>query len=299
MCQQCGNNICGGCQPIIPSGVNGVDGINAFNFTTASFTMPAVNSNVSVSVKATNPFKNSWFAIGQIVFIQTAGYFQVVSLTGSNQVTLENLGYSDANFTPAAPATTIASNVKVSPAGLQGQAGANGGAGTPGTARIAYSLADVLSGTGGTSTPKVFITQPVNAVDMPQTQGSSLVLTFNIRNEFNATIFTTLQYIGVTFGGVQCINGGYLSSSVIMSKAQFFEAQVKIEVIRGINSTVGYSRVSFIGADPNGVPLTYIESNPLSGLNFGVLNNFEIRGKQVFENGFRFSTLTVDKITAQ
>ena len=70
MCQQCGNNTCGGCQPIIPSGLNGVDGINAFNFTTASFAMPAVNSNVPVNVKAINPFKveiralrkrNKWF----------------------------------------------------------------------------------------------------------------------------------------------------------------------------------------------------------------------------------------------
>jgi hypothetical protein len=299
MCQQCGNNICGGCQPIIPSGLNGVDGINAFNFTTASFTMPAVSSNVVVNVKATNPFKNSWFAVGQVVFIETAGYFQVVSIAGSNQVTLENLGYSDANFTPAAPATTIASNVKVSPAGLIGATGASGGTGASGTTRVAYSLADVLSGLGGTSTPKIFITQPVNAVDMPQTQGSSLVLTFNIRNEINGTYLSTLQYIGVDFGGVPCINGSYLTNNILVSKAQFFEAQVKIEVIRGVNSTVGYSRVSFIGADPNGVTLTYNESNPLTGLNFGVLNNFEIRGKQVFENGFRFSTLTVDKITAQ
>ena len=59
MCQQCGNNICGGCQqPIIPSGVNGVDGINAFNFNTGSFPLPAVNSEVSLNVKAINPFKN-------------------------------------------------------------------------------------------------------------------------------------------------------------------------------------------------------------------------------------------------
>jgi hypothetical protein len=192
-------------------------------------------------------------------------------------------------YVKAAGVYTIALNIE----------GATGSQGGPGFARVAYSLADVLSGLGGTSTPKIFITQPVNAVDMPQTQGSSLVLTFNIRNEFNGTFLSTLQYIGVDFGGVSCINGSYLSSAIIISKVLFFEAQVKIEVIRGVNSTVGYSRVSFIGADPNGVTLTYTESNPLTGLNFGVLNNFEIRGKQVFENGFRFSTLTVDKIIAQ
>jgi hypothetical protein len=177
--------------------------------------------------------------------------------------------------------------------------GGTGAQGSPGFTRVAYNLPDILSGSGGTSTPKVFITKPVNAVDMPQTQGSSLVLTFNIRNEFDATFLSTLQYIGVYFGGVPCINGSYLINNILISKVRFFEAQVKIEVIRGIDSTVGYSRVSFIGVDPNGVTLTYTESNPLTGLNFGLLNSFEIRGKQVFENGFRFSTLTVDKIIAQ
>jgi len=297
MCQQCGNNTCGGCQPIIPSGLNGVDGINAFNFTTASFTMPAVNSNVTVNVKATNPFKNSWFAVDQVVFIETAGYFQVVSIAGSNQVTLENLGYSDANFTPAAPATTIASNVKVSPAGLQGAAGASGSAGANGTTRVAYSLDDILSGAGGVSTSKTFITQTILAADMPQTEGSSLVLTFNVRTE-NAD-FTAFRNVGVTFGGQNCILGtGSPANRVPISGAQFFESQVKVEVIRGSNATVGYARASLCEIDFGNGPICHNESNPLSGLNFGIQNDFVIFGRQNQDDTFRFSLLTVDKITA-
>jgi hypothetical protein len=297
MCQQCGNNTCGGCQPIIPSGLNGVDGINAFNFTTASFTMPAVNSNVTVNVKATNPFKNSWFAVGQVVFIETAGYFQVVSITGSNQVTLKNLGYSDANFTPAAPATTIASNVKVSPAGLQGAAGSSGGAGANGTTRVAYSLDDILSGSGGVVSSKTFITQTILAADMPQTEGSSLVLTFNVRTE-NAD-FTEFRNVGVTFGGQVCILGtGSPANRVPISGAQFFESQVKVEVIRGSNATVGYARASLCEIDFGSGPICYNESNPLSGLNFGITNDFVIFGRQNQDDTFTFSLLTVDKITA-
>jgi hypothetical protein len=296
MCQTCGNNICGGCQqPIIPTGINGVDGINAFNFTTASFTMPAVGSNVPVTVKSINPFKNSWFAIGQIVFIETAGYFQVVSTSGSNQVNLKNLGYTNANFTPAPDGTTIAPNAKVSPAGLQGQTGGSGGAGVNGVARVAYSLADIMSGTGGAS--KTFITQPVNAVDMPQTEGSSLVLTFNLRTQFlNIYSYFDSRNIGIKFGTVACISGTGL---VVMDAPGGFVSQVKVEIIRASVATEAYARVSFYGVSSNNYAVCYNDSHYLTGLNFNQLNNFEIYGKQVENNAFKFSILTVDKIIAQ
>ena len=305
MCQQCGNNICGGCQPIIPSGVNGVDGINAFNFTTASFTMPAVSSNVVVNVKATNPFKNSWFAVGQIVFIETAGYFKVVSLTGSNQVTLKNLGYSDANFTPAAPSTTIASNVKVSPAGLIGASGASGGAGTNGTTRVAYLSGPILSGST-TPNPKTFITQTVNLVDMPTTEGSGLLLTFSVKVLTQAVALLDRQ-IGVRFGGQECIKGinlGFGFGFKIpliqnVSNAIPSDIQIKIEIIRGNNATVAYSRVSVYGIFWKGSYECYNEANSLTGLDFGTGNDFVIHGTQALLDTFEFKTLTVDKIIAQ
>ena len=299
MCQQCGNNICGGCQqPIIPSGVNGVDGINAFNFNTGSFPLPAVNSEFSLNVKAINPFKNSWFAVGQIVFIETAGYFQVVSITGTNQVRLKNLGYSDTNFTPPAQGTEIPVNSKISPAGLIGATGATGGDGTPGTARIAYSLADILSGSGGTGASKTFITQPVLAVDMPQTEGSSLLLTFNARTRNTNSFFLT-RNIGITFGGQPCVIGtASLANRVAISDSNDFETQIKVEIIRASISTQAYARVSYYGISSN-FSNCYNESNLLSGLNFDIQNDFVIFGRQNLADTFVFSLLTVDKITAQ
>jgi hypothetical protein len=299
MCQQCGNNICGGCQqPIIPSGINGVDGINAFNFTTGGFPLPAVNSEVSLNVKAINPFKNSWFAVGQIVFIETAGYFQVVSITGTNQVRLKNLGYSDTNFTPPAQGAEIPFNSKISPAGLIGATGATGGAGTPGTTRIAYSLPDILSGSGGTGASKTFITQPILAIDMPQTEGSSLLLTFNVRTENTNSFFLT-RNIGITFGGQSCVIGtASLANRVAISDSSGFETQIKVEIIRASISTQAYARVSYYGISSN-FSNCYNESNLLSGLNFGIQNDFVIFGRQNLADTFRFSLLTVDKITAQ
>jgi len=292
MCQQCGNNTCGGCQPIIPSGLNGVDGINAFNFTTASFSMPAVNSNVTVNVKATNPFKNSWFAVGQVVFIETAGYFQVVSIAGSNQVTLENLGYSDANFTPAAPATTIASNVKVSPAGLKGSTGASGSAGASGTTRVAYSLAPIDSGSGS---PKTFITESIASGDMPVTEGSSLLLTFNVYKTVPTDIL--LNMIGVRFGGQECLQG--FANNMIVISGGILKTQFKIEIIRNDAIDEAYVRVQINGIDAGGSPSPWIEANFISGLDFTTANSFVIHGIQNNSNTFTFDVLTVDKITAQ
>lgn len=301
MCQQCGNNICGGCQqPIIPSGVNGVDGINAFNFNTGSFPLPAVNSEVSLNVKAINPFKNSWFAVGQIVFIETAGYFQVVSITGTNQVRLKNLGYSDTNFTPPAEGAEIPFNSKISPAGLQGAGGGTGTAGANGTTRIAYLLDPIYSGVGAS---KTFITQSILAADMPLVEGSSLVLTFNVKADKKAAS-TVLRSLAFRFGGQECINGsnlgfGFTNKVNLSPNKMTFDAQIKLEIIRNSVSSEAYSRFSLYGTDNGFGPYCYNESKLLTGLNFGNPNSFVIYGTQDQSDTFIFSTLTVDKIIAQ
>ena len=178
---------------------------------------------------------------------------------------------------------------------ITGQTGAQGG---PGFTRVAYNLPDILSGSGGTgSSSSTFITQPIDVADMPQTEGSSLVLTFNVQTE-NAN-FTSLRNIGVKFGGIACIGTGTSANRLSISGALGFETQVKVEIIRANDPSQAYARVSFNGIDTYGAGTCYNESNLLSGLNFGILNSFEIFGKQNQADTFRFSALTVDKITAQ
>ena len=100
-----------------------------------------------------------------------------------------------------------------------------------------------------------------------------MFLTFNVRTE-NAN-FTDFRNIGVTFGGQYCILGtGSPANRVPISGAQFFESQVKVEVIRGSNSTVGYARVSLCEIDFGNGPACYHETNLLTGLDFDILNNF-------------------------
>jgi hypothetical protein len=92
-------------------GTNGTDGVSSFTTTTASFTMPAVSSTVSVSVGST-----AWLSNGQAVYVETAGYFTVSSITDATTVVLNNLGYTG----NASPTTLIVVGRQVSASGLRG-----------------------------------------------------------------------------------------------------------------------------------------------------------------------------------
>jgi hypothetical protein len=96
------------------NGTNGTDGIDAFSITTAAFTMPAVNATVNVAVA-----QSTWASVGQYVFIESAGTFQVTAVPNSTHVTLKNLGYPD----NVAPTTLVPSAGKVSPGGRKGTDG--------------------------------------------------------------------------------------------------------------------------------------------------------------------------------
>lgn len=102
------------------NGTDGADGINAFTTTTSSFVMPAEGATVVVNVA-----NSAWIAIGQILYVQTAGWMRATALPSSTQATLrneENTG-TTAYVENAAPGAVIASGVKVCPGGLQGPSG--------------------------------------------------------------------------------------------------------------------------------------------------------------------------------
>jgi len=147
-CNNCTGTCSGACgQPKLPTGVKGADGKNSYTFLAANFTMPAVGSNVTITVQNTGQFTNKWAGVGSIIFIETAGYFEVVSLTGTNQITIENLGYPS----NAAPTTNILTGVLVQTSGIRGEAG-TGTAGVDGTSVLYWlgndDFADSISGTG-------------------------------------------------------------------------------------------------------------------------------------------------------
>src|SRR5688572_6669610 len=67
------------------AGVDGDDGVNAYTTVTSAFVMPAEGGTVSASVGNT-----SWMVVGQILYINTAGYMQVSAVTNAVTVVLAN-----------------------------------------------------------------------------------------------------------------------------------------------------------------------------------------------------------------
>lgn len=92
------------------TGAAGTNGSNAFTFTSANFIVPAINANVTVSVGY-----SGWMTIGQNVFVEGAGNFEVISFPGTTSVVLKYLDYTGNTHATE----TINSGAQVSPSGTQ------------------------------------------------------------------------------------------------------------------------------------------------------------------------------------
>lgn len=71
-------------------GANGVNGLNAYTTVTSSFTQPDIGSGalaVTVPVGTT-----AWMTAGQIIYIQTGGYYVVSSIVDATDVAVVSLG---------------------------------------------------------------------------------------------------------------------------------------------------------------------------------------------------------------
>jgi hypothetical protein len=134
-CDDCGGLECG-------VGPAGIDGLNSFTLTTATFVMPNVLSDVTINVSAISQMSPQFAGVGQPIWIETAGAFLVVSRTSSTMTVTNSGGANN-----AAPAVTIAMGVRVSPSGLAG-AGTNG---LDGTAGIVIVQSDYNIGAAVTS----------------------------------------------------------------------------------------------------------------------------------------------------
>lgn len=98
---------------ITPAGRRGQDGNNTYTNTSSNFVVPAINSSVTVNVVYT-----SWVLVGQVIFVEGAGYYRVDSKT-STSLTISNLGY-DFN---ASQGSTIVQPKTVASSGVRGENG--------------------------------------------------------------------------------------------------------------------------------------------------------------------------------
>jgi hypothetical protein len=114
-----GCNDCGGVE--LPDGPAGIDGKNSFTVTTGAFNVPAIGADRTINVSALGQATGTWAVAGQTIFIEGAGYYEVVSSTHTT-ITATNLGTTG----NAAPSALIALGKGVSPAGAPGVDGVDG-----------------------------------------------------------------------------------------------------------------------------------------------------------------------------
>lgn len=121
-------------------GTNGTDGTDSTSLLTTSFTQPASGSNVSIVIPS------KWMGVGQVIFGETGGYYQVISKADTTHAVIKNLGYTG----NASPGATISAGARFSPGGIKGTDGSGAGSafliannlseGTPNTMRSNLGL---------------------------------------------------------------------------------------------------------------------------------------------------------------
>lgn len=100
-------------------GARGPTGYNAtYSYVNTSFVQPAVNSNVVLDISDT-----SWISIGQNLYIEGGGYYEVVAIDSITSVTVKNLDIENTSN-----GSTIIGNggQRISPSGRRGQTGITG-----------------------------------------------------------------------------------------------------------------------------------------------------------------------------
>lgn len=135
-------------------GVDGADGINSFTDLTASFIQPAVNANVTIDVT-----DGSFLGLGQFIWIEQGGTYEVITINSALSITVENLGYTG----NAPPTTVIPATAKVSPSGIKGVDGSVAGGDLLSTNNLndvasfvtSRSNLGLVKGTAHTNTPQV------------------------------------------------------------------------------------------------------------------------------------------------
>lgn len=136
----------------VDEAIDGVSGINAFTTTTASFLVPAVNSNVTVAVA-----ESRWMVVGQILFTEF-GSFRVQSIVSETSVSLTNL--------TGTQGASIASGTKLSPSGERGIQGIQGIQGNTGPANT-LTIGTVTTGTAAATITGTAPNQTLN-LTIPQ-----------------------------------------------------------------------------------------------------------------------------------
>jgi len=291
MCVNCGSTGCGGCQPRITESPAGAAGKNAYTLTTASFTMPAIGSDVTVTVSTTGQFGNGWAKALQAIAITGAGYFQVVSTTGLNQITITNLGYAG----NASPAATIASGATVAPAGLQGIQGTPGGVGTGGTARLYEVLNTNITSTTNDYVPMAIYQVPADTL---LNAGDALVVEAWITQVASITL-GNYPVRRILLDGISCTIRAGAEPFMVVARGDV-QYKLRAEIIRTSNTeAIVRVEVDYFVPDGGFSGMTVKYQVDLNTQDFSTITQLQLDIYQYVGSGTEVRSFTVDKIVSQ
>ena len=224
---------CSTCQNVTCQCSNGVNGKNIWTITTANFTQPLAGNQVTISVSSTQQLSNQGFGIGQVIYIENGGYYEVISIASLTSMTIENLGYAG----NAAPASNIASGSKVSPGGLVGATGPTGAPGANGSILLYNDNTAVVSGGASPSSLHSYTVAAgelasngdalrVKSVATVSGTFSGTVATLAFRVDGNVTIIAPFLVVGA----------GQFHFDILISRVSTTSLNVTGTIVSGLNS---------------------------------------------------------------
>lgn len=179
-------------------GTNGADGFDAFTILTAPFSQPPVDTTRIIAVSNAGQYTGIWGATGQTIYIESGGYYTVVSSTATAMTIVYGSEFATANQALTGVGSPVANGGKVSPAGsigLQGIPGTNGADGTDGT-----NGTNGTDGTNGTNGSNAYTLVASPGYNQPTT---GTPITINVANGLWASVG---QIIFIQNGGYYTVN---------------------------------------------------------------------------------------------
>lgn len=154
------------------TGSTGATGKNAYGDTTG------VAISLGANLYTVPIVDNAWGKIGQIIYIETAGYYQITNVTPTVDFTVLDLLYSGNN----ASNMTSTASLGVSPGGIKGNTGGTGATGATGPA----------GPTGASGTMPTFTYARVLNTSIPSSTSISL---FTAASSLSNIAFTVTGYV--------------------------------------------------------------------------------------------------------
>jgi len=229
---------------------NGVDGENAYTVLTSSYTQPAVNTNVTISVSNTGQYSTGWCAIGQLIYVAVGGYYEVVSKTATTITIKYTASYTTYNQSLTAAAGTVPNSGVVSPGGIVGPSGAAGAPGDNGQDGVA--ILSTYNSVTGIGTAADLIETTLFTYNVPSntlaTNGDELELRsfYNVTSATGVTVRFKLGSQILTVNEPAAVTAQYIikiSRISATSQLWIIERDTTVLAIGSISSTVDLTTI--------------------------------------------------------